>query len=104
MVQDKTIFMTGGAGFIGSTLIGRLIEHNRVVVFDNLSRNALVRLPYASHPNLKVEVGDVTDAAALRAAIGAAKPQVIVHMAAIAGIDTVIKSPTTTMRVNLMGT
>jgi UDP-glucose 4-epimerase len=103
-LQDKTIFMTGGAGFIGSTLIGRLIEHNRIVVFDNLSRNALSGLPYAAHPNLKVVVGDVTDAKALQEAMHAADPQIVVHMAAIAGIDTVIKSPTTTMRVNLMGT
>jgi UDP-glucose 4-epimerase len=104
MLQDKTIFMTGGAGFIGSTLIGRLIENNRVVVFDNLSRNALESLPYAKHPNLTLVVGDVTDAEALRASMSQADPHIVVHMAAIAGIDTVIKSPTTTMRVNLMGT
>jgi UDP-glucose 4-epimerase len=104
MFQDRTIFMTGGAGFIGSTLIGRLIENNRIVVFDNLSRNALAGLPYASDPNLTIVVGDVTDAAALRAAMIEADPHIVVHMAAIAGIDTVIKSPTTTMRVNLMGT
>lgn len=104
MLQDKTIFITGGAGFIGSRLIGRLIECNRVVVFDNLSRNALSRLHYASHPNLTLTVGDVIDASALHKAMTAANPHVVVHMAAIAGIDTVIKSPTTTMRVNLMGT
>lgn len=104
MLQDKTIFMTGGAGFIGSTLIGRLIECNRVIVFDNLSRNALESRSYASHPNLKLVVGDVTDLAALRAAMIEADPHIVVHLAAIAGIDTVIKSPTTTMRVNLMGT
>ena len=103
-MQDKTIFMTGGAGFIGSTLIGQLVETNRLIVFDNLSRNALVSLPYASHPNLSLVVGDVTDADGLRAAMLAADPHIVVHMAAIAGIDTVIKSPTTTMRVNLMGT
>ena len=103
-MQDKTIFMTGGAGFIGSTLIGRLIENNRIVVFDNLSRNALGSLPYASHPNLKIVKGDVTDAPALRAATLEADPNIVVHMAAIAGIDTVMKSPTNTMRVNLMGT
>jgi UDP-glucose 4-epimerase len=49
-------------------------------------------------------VGDVTDAPALQTAMAAADPHIVVHMAAIAGIDTVIKSPTTTMRVNLMGT
>jgi UDP-glucose 4-epimerase len=103
-LRDKTIFLTGGAGFIGSTLIGRLIEDNKIVVFDNLSRNALVNQPYAKHPNLSIVVGDVTDAAALDAAMSAADPHIVVHMAAIAGIDTVIKSPTTTMRVNLLGT
>ena len=103
-MQDKTIFLTGGAGFIGSRLIGRLVEYNHIVVFDNLSRNALSSLPYASHPNLTIVVGDVTDAPALQAAMVAADPHIVVHMAAIAGIDTVVKSPTTTMRVNLMGT
>src|SRR5262249_49124915 len=90
LLQDKTIFLTGGAGFIGSTLIGRLIDQNRVVVFDNLSRNALSRLPYASHPNLRLVVGDVTDVHTLHAAMMEADPQFVVHMAAIAGIDTVI--------------
>jgi UDP-glucose 4-epimerase len=104
MLQDKTLFLTGGAGFIGSTLIGRLVERNRLVVFDNLSRNALASRPYASHPNLKLVIGDVTDAVALGTAMAEADPHVVVHMAAVAGIDTVIKSPTTTMRVNLMGT
>ena len=41
MIEGKRIFITGGAGFIGSTLIGRLVERNRIVAFDNLSRNAL---------------------------------------------------------------
>ncbi|MGH9826090.1 MAG: NAD-dependent epimerase/dehydratase family protein [Blastocatellia bacterium] len=104
MLRDKTIFMTGGAGFIGSTLIGRLIKHNRVVVFDNLSRNSLAGRAYESHSNLALVVGDVTDADALRAAMIEADPHIVVHMAAIAGIETVIKSPTTTMRVNLLGT
>lgn len=103
-MQNKTIFLTGGAGFIGSRLIGRLVEHNRIVVFDNMGRNALSALHYASHRNLEIKIGDVTDAAALKSAMLAADPHVVVHMAAIAGIDTVIKSPTSTMRVNLMGT
>jgi UDP-glucose 4-epimerase len=103
-LEGKTIFMTGGAGFIGSTLVGRLIERNHIVIFDNLSRNALATLPYASHPNLRLIVGDVTDKVALNSAMIEANPNIVVHMAAIAGIDTVIKSPTTTMRVNLMGT
>jgi len=104
MLNGKHIFLTGGAGFIGTKLVGRLVEHNRIVVFDNFSRDALTKSPYGSHPNLQLVHGDVTDLPGLRTAMQAANPHVVVHMAAIAGIDTVIKSPTTTMRVNLVGT
>ena len=104
MLTDKKIFLTGGAGFIGSTLIGSLIERNKICVFDNLARNALSSTLYAHHPNLTVVTGDVTDRSALREAMLSFEPDVVVHLAAIAGIDTVIKSPTATMRVNLLGT
>ena len=104
MLRDKTIFLTGGAGFIGATLTGRLHEHNRIVIFDNFSRDSLSGRPWASHPNVRVIRGDVTDAADVSRAMSEAQPNVVVHLAAIAGIDTVIKSPTTTMRVNLVGT
>jgi UDP-glucose 4-epimerase len=104
MLSHKRIFLTGGAGFIGTKLIGRLIADNEVTVFDNFRRDALSTSVHAGHPHLRVVRGDVTDAAELDAAMKAARPHVVVHMAAIAGIDTVIKSPTTTMRVNLLGT
>jgi len=104
MLSGKTIFLTGGAGFIGATLTGRLHPNNRIVIFDSYRRDSLSHRPWASHPNVTVIRGDVTDPAALGRAIEEAQPQVIVHLAAIAGIDTVIQSPTTTMRVNLVGT
>lgn len=101
MIEGKTIFITGGAGFIGATLIGRLIEHNRVIVYDNLSRNALKNKPYKEHPHLTVVQGDVLDFELLSESMKEAN--LVVHCAAIAGIDTVIKSPVTTMRVNMVG-
>jgi UDP-glucose 4-epimerase len=104
LLKDKTIFLTGGAGFIGATLTGRLHEANRIVIFDNFSRDSLTGRAWASHPNVKVIRGDVTDAADIGRAMDEAQPNIVVHLAAIAGVDTVIKSPTTTMRVNLMGT
>jgi len=104
LLNDKTIFLTGGAGFIGATLTGRLHETNRIVIFDNFKRDSLSDRPWASHPNVTVVRGDVTNSAELGAAIDKAQPNVIVHLAAIAGIDTVIQSPTTTMRVNMIGT
>lgn len=101
MIQGKTIFITGGAGFIGSTLIGRLVDQNKIVAFDNLSRNALKDKGFRDHTNLRLIEGDILDFAALCDAMSGA--DIVVHCAAIAGIDTVIKSPVTTMRVNMVG-
>lgn len=102
MLTGKNIFITGGAGFIGSTLIGRLIDDNNVTVYDNYRRDALSNKPYANHPNLAIIKGDLLDFQLLRKAIEAA--QMVIHCAAIAGIDTVIKKPTETIRVNMIGT
>jgi UDP-glucose 4-epimerase len=101
MIQNKRIFITGGAGFIGSTLIGKLVEHNEIVAFDNLARNALQNRPWKDHKNLKLVVGDVLDYGSLAKAMEGAN--VVVHCAAIAGIDTVALNPVRTMRVNMVG-
>ncbi|RPJ28826.1 MAG: NAD-dependent epimerase/dehydratase family protein [Chloroflexi bacterium] len=100
-IQGKTIFITGGAGFIGSTLAGNLAEQNCVVLYDNLTRNSLKDRPFRDHPNIRLIQGDVLDFESLMDAMKGA--DIVVHCAAIAGIDTVIKSPTNTMRVNMIG-
>ena len=102
MITGRTIFITGGAGFIGSTLIGRLIDDNNVTVYDNYRRDALSSKPYANHPNLTIIKGDVLDLKLLRK--GMEGTQIVIHCAAIAGIDTVIKKPIETIRVNMIGT
>lgn len=57
MIENKTIYITGGAGFIGSNLVKRLIEKNRIIVFDNLSRFSLKDNDLAEHKNLKIVEG-----------------------------------------------
>jgi len=97
------MFITGGAGFIGTSLIKRLITDNEVIVYDNMSRNALKDSDLWNHPNLKIVQGDVLDYEFLKKNL----PQdinFILHMAAIAGIDTVIKDPVKTIEVNMIGT
>jgi len=102
MVEGKRIVITGGAGFIGSTLAARLAPRNQIVVYDNFHRNVLERLPLASHKNLTLVRGDVTSLEPLRRAVEGA--QIVVHAAAIAGIDNVARRPADTMRINLLGT
>jgi UDP-glucose 4-epimerase len=94
--------LTGGAGFIGTTLSRRLIDDNEIVVYDNLHRDALGSSELAGHPNLTFVQGDVLDADFVRETAKGATH--IVHLAAIAGVDTVLESPVRTMRVNLIGT
>jgi UDP-glucose 4-epimerase len=94
--------MTGGAGFIATTLARQLVDRNEIVALDNLHRDALSGTDLADHPNLAFHQGDVLDAELVaELARGATH---IVHCAAIAGVDTVIESPVRTMRVNVIGT
>lgn len=102
MIKDKRIFITGGAGFIANTLMGRLINDNEIVAFDNFHRDTLTNSDYAAHPNLRIIRGDVLDYESVYKSME--KSDIVVHAAAIAGIDTVIKEPTKTMRVNMIGT
>jgi UDP-glucose 4-epimerase len=101
MTEGKTIFITGGAGFIGSSLAEYLVNNNRVIIYDNLSRNSLKDKSIINHPNLQLVEGDVLNYDQVRESITGA--DIIVHCAAIAGIDTVIQSPVNTMRVNMIG-
>lgn len=104
MLTGKRIFITGGAGFIGSALCGKLVDENQVTVYDNLSRDSLKYKSFRDHPNLSLVSGDILDAEALDRACAETSPTHFVHCAAIAGIDTVIKSPVSTLRVNMLGT
>jgi len=103
VIEGKKLFITGGAGFIGTSLIKRFIVDNEIIVYDNLSRNALKDSGLWSHPNLRVVQGDILDYELLKASIPK-DVNFILHMAAIAGIDTVIKDPVKTMEVNMIGT
>lgn len=98
----KTYFITGGAGFIANTIIRRLVDDNQIVVYDNFHRDTLSSSDLNGHPNIKVIKGDVLDLPALTEAMKGA--DTVVHAAGIAGIDTVIKDPVRTMRVNMIGT
>lgn len=102
MIAGRRILLTGGAGFIGTALARRLLDANDVVVFDNGHRDSLASSGLVGHPRLTRTRGDVLDLAAMREAVKGC--QVVIHLAAIAGVDTVLKMPVTTMQVSLIGT
>ncbi len=101
-IENKKIFITGGAGFIANTLIRNLVDTNSITVYDNFHRDTLTQSGFSNHPNLKIVKGDVLDYENLEKSMKGA--EIVVHAAAIAGIDTVIQDPVKTMRVNMIGT
>ncbi|MBX3249683.1 MAG: NAD-dependent epimerase/dehydratase family protein [Myxococcales bacterium] len=102
MIEGKTVCITGGAGFIGTALTRRLADTNRVRILDILRRNALAEAGLDRHPNVELVVGDVRDPEAVARAVSGA--DYVVHMASIAGVDTVIGNPVLTMEISLEGT
>jgi UDP-glucose 4-epimerase len=101
-LEGKRVLVTGGAGFIGTTLARELVDRNEIVAVDNLHRDALSQTELADHPNFTLHQGDVLDAGLIRELAQGATH--IVHCAGIAGVDTVLQSPVRTMRVNVIGT
>lgn len=116
-ITNARIFITGGAGFIGTHLAQRLASDNEIVLFDNLHRNAYQSSDLASPGSgpgrgidsgngggaVRLVEGDVRDPAALRAAMD---PDIdyVIHAAAIAGVDTVLADPLQVLEVNVKGT
>jgi UDP-glucose 4-epimerase len=101
-LQGRHVFITGGLGFIGSRLVERLVAQNRVTVYDSGRRDALRFGPAAGHANLRVVRGDVLDRELLSSSVAGA--DVVLHLAAIAGVTSYYREPAATFRVNLLGT
>jgi len=106
---NRHILITGGAGFIGSRLARKLAAGNadcRIWVFDNM--HPQVHGPNAPAPDLGPQVsflrGDVADAAAMHAAVQAAQPTVVYHLAAETGTGQSYDEPARYCNVNVMGT
>lgn len=102
MIEGKKIFITGGRGFIASHLCERLVKKNRVVLYDNCHRDAVQHTDLLENPNVTFIKGDVLDMDALTRSMEGAN--LVVHCAAIAGVDSVVRKPITTMKINLLGT
>jgi len=102
------IFVTGGAGFIGSALVRNLIANSEheVLNFDKLTyAGTLTTVDSASDsPRYRFVQGDICDAAAVRAAIAEFQPDVITHLAAESHVDRSIDGPGAFIQTNMVGT
>lgn len=102
------IFVTGGAGFIGSALVRHLIENttHTVLNFDKLTYAGTLTTVerVADSDRYQFVQGDICDAEAVRAAIAAFRPDVITHLAAESHVDRSIDGPGAFVQTNVVGT
>ena len=105
--QRGQVLITGGAGFIGSNLANRLLSTGRnVMIFDNLSRaGSEVNVEWLREEHggrVQVEVADVCDRQALRAAMRSA--ECVFHFAAQVAVTSSLVDPRHDFEVNVGGT
>lgn len=97
------IFVTGGAGYIGTSLIPQLLFKNfRVTVYDNLIYGGDGILPFFRNPQFSFIKGDIRDLKTLKEAIKTA--DIVIHLAAIVGYPACRKDPDLAKSVNVEGT
>ncbi len=112
MKNQKNILVTGGVGFIGSHLVEHLLAENiwRVAVVDDFNdfyAPALKRenvAPFLENENFQLFEADIFDANALRKIFDASRFDVIVHLAARAGVRPSLEQPKLYTETNINGT
>ncbi|MEY2789500.1 MAG: hypothetical protein RLZZ34_2643 [Verrucomicrobiota bacterium] len=103
-MHSKPIVVTGGAGFIGSHLTDRLLEAgDEVVVVDDLSTGSRANLAMAErNPRFQFRACKVSECKDLEALVAGAS--MVVHLAAVVGVEQVMRSPVSTIETNLRET
>lgn len=102
-IRNKTVLITGGAGFIGSSLAQRLVEDNEVLLFDRFFHNQPVSFTSLyDNPKVRKIEGDILDGNAIGDL--ARNADVVVHAAAMVGVGRVCSYPRETLETNFVGT
>jgi UDP-glucose 4-epimerase len=98
---SRTAVVTGGAGFIGSHVVDRLLaDGSRVVVIDDLSTGDARRVPQGA----ELEQVDITHAAHVDRVLDACRPYAILHLAAQSSVTVSVADPQRDAKVNVLGT
>jgi len=102
-IRGKEILITGGAGFIGSSLASRLAENNQVVILDRLfNQQPISFTSLLRNPNVSVVQADIMNGHALDDLV--LNAEIVVHAAAIVGVGRVCSCPRETLETNFVGT
>jgi dTDP-glucose 4,6-dehydratase len=108
MTTTPHILVTGGAGFIGSALVLHLVQEKgyRVTTVDALTYAAHPHSLDAlhHHPKHRLIEADINDVGRMRAILGDAKPDAVMHLAAESHVDRSIQGPGAFIRTNVLGT
>lgn len=104
---DKTLLVTGAAGFIGSAVVREAVGRGyRVLAFDKLTYagNRASLAEFEGSPQFVFVHADICDRAAVRAQMAAYRPVGILHLAAESHVDRSIDNPGDFIRTNIEGT
>jgi UDP-glucose 4-epimerase len=101
-MTGRRVLITGGAGFIGGSIAAAMQGRDEVRVLDSYVRTGSAETASPRLADVEYIEGDVLDVDTLKQAMRGC--DVVVHAAGIAGVDTVGRSPATTLRVNALGT